>query len=162
MFMPSITGKGLFEDLFDGLWYGGMPEVKNSKSVSQLFGKGVMQTDIKELEDGFELVMNLPGYDKNQIEAVVDDGYLTISANTVKEEKKTSDAQDGTENDNADNSQVSYVCQERFTGSCKRRFYVGNNITKDDIKATFNNGLLTVMVPKKDKLPKEARQVVIG
>ena len=84
--------------------------------------------------------MQLPGYDKDDVEVSVDKGYLTVSAshNENKEDKE-----DG-----------KYIRKERYSGSCSRSFYVGDAVTQDDVKAKFENGVLTLEVPKKEEAPK--------
>ena len=70
----------------------------------------------------------------------VKDGYLIITASTKqnKEEK---------------NKDGKYIRKERYSGTCQRSFYVGEDITQEDIKAKFENGVLTLDVPKKEAKP---------
>ena len=96
----------------------------------------VMKTDIKEHDNNYELLVELPGFTKDNINISMEDGYLTIEANSdTKSEKK----EDG-----------KYVRRERYTGTFSRSFYVGDNITEDDIKASFKNGVLNIAIPKKE------------
>ena len=96
----------------------------------------VMKTDIKEHDNNYELLVELPGFNKDNINISMEDGYLTIEANSdTKSEKK----EDG-----------KYVRRERYTGTFSRSFYVGDNITEDDIKASFKNGVLNIAIPKKE------------
>ena len=104
----------------------------------------MMKTDIKETEKAFELDIDLPGFKKENVHAELQDGYLTVSANT---ETETEDKDE----------QGTYLRKERFTGSCSRSFYVGDDISEDDISAKFENGILKVTVPKK-QLPAPARR----
>ena len=87
--------------------------------------------------------MELPGYAKEDIKADLKDGYLTITAsrNETKEEK---------------DAKGNCIRKERYTGSCNRSFYVGDNVTQDDIKATFKDGVLSLQVPK--EVPKAIEQ----
>ena len=96
----------------------------------------IMKTDIKEKGDKFEIAIDLPGYEKENIKLEVEDGYLTVQAtiNTNKEEKE----------------EGKFVRKERYVGSCSRSFYVGEEIKSEDIKASFKNGTLTIDVPKKE------------
>ena len=84
--------------------------------------------------------MNLPGIKKEEVQAELKDGYLTITAssNTNKDEK---------------DSEGRYIRRERRSGSCSRSFYVGDQVTQDEIKAKFENGTLTMTVPKKEEKP---------
>lgn len=92
-----------------------------------------MKTDIKEKGNEYIIEMDLPGYDKENISLELEKGYLTVSAKSIKEEN------DETEN---------YVHRERFFGECSRSFYVGDGIKEEDIKASFKNGTLKLVLPK--------------
>ena len=108
----------------------------------------LMRTDIKEDETGYEIVIDLPGFEKENVAAELKDGILKISAKTSTEnEEKT-----GT-----------FLRRERFTGQCSRQFYVGEDVEEADIKAKFENGLLQITVPKKIEQPKleEPRTIAI-
>ena len=109
----------------------------------------IMKTDIKEKKDSYVIEMDLPGYEKENINLELKDGYLNVSAKVEKEEK------------NDENER--FVHKERFYGHCARSFYVGEQITEEDIKAEFKNGTLMVTVPKKEEkkeLP-EAKRIEI-
>ncbi|MCR5108157.1 MAG: Hsp20/alpha crystallin family protein [Lachnospiraceae bacterium] len=136
MLMPGIFGENLFDEFFGYPKHFIPEEPKHAPQKG-----GLMKTDVKENKDGFDLFIELPGYNKGDIEAEISDGYLTISAKTAsnKEEKD----EDG-----------KYIRRERYTGSCKRTFYVGEDITEEDIKAKFENGILKLNVPKKEAKPK--------
>ena len=130
MLMPSIFGESLLDDFFD------FPFENSYRSGrSQL-----MRTDIKDTDQGYEVTMNLPGVKKEDVKAELKDGYLTISAssNNNRDEKD-------------DNGR--YIRRERYSGSCSRSFYVGDQVTEADIKAKFENGTLTMMIPKKEVQP---------
>ena len=130
MLMPSIFGESLLDDFFD------FPFENSYRSGrSQL-----MRTDIKDTDQGYEVTMNLPGVKKEDVKAELKDGYLTISAssNNSRDEKD-------------DNGR--YIRRERYSGSCSRSFYVGDQVTEADIKAKFENGTRTMMIPKKEVQP---------
>jgi HSP20 family molecular chaperone IbpA len=99
-----------------------------------------MKTDIRENETGFELDIDLPGYKKEDVKAQLKDGYLTISA----ESKQVNDEKD---------EKGKFIRRERFYGTCSRSFYVGEEVTEQDIKAKFEDGILKVSVPKKEAKP---------
>lgn len=108
----------------------------------------LMKTDIKETKDNYLIEMDLPGYEKENINLSLKDGYLTISANVHKETNK--------------NDEEKYLRQERFYGECSRSFYVGDNLTEEDINAEFKNGILKITVPKKeDKSSDETKYIEI-
>ena len=98
----------------------------------------LMKTDIKETKDNYLIEMDLPGYDKDNINLSLKDGYLSISAKVEKE-------------DNSEEEK--FVRRERFCGECSRSFYVGDNLTEEDISAEFKNGILKITVPKKEEKP---------
>ena len=104
---------------------------------------GLMKTDIKESEEGFTVEMDLPGFCREDISAELKDGYLTVTATAKKAEENTSDKKE------------KYVQKERFHATCNRSFYVGDNMKQEDIKAKFENGVLTLQVPKKEEIPEE-------
>lgn len=127
MLMPSIFSRDLFDDMFDTRFY------ENNYN-------GLMKTDVKETENDYKLSVDLPGVKKEDLKAELKDGYLTISA-TVN-----------TDNDEKD-KEGKYIRRERFSGSYNRSYYVGDDITQDDIKAKFENGILSVTIPKKAPTP---------
>lgn len=99
----------------------------------------LMRTDIKETESGYEIVIDLPGFDKENVNAELKDGVLKVSAKTSSETEENT----GT-----------FLRRERFTGQCSRQFFVGEDIEEADIKAKFDNGTLRISVPKKIEQPK--------
>lgn len=129
MLMPSIFGERLFDDFMD-FPFSNYGTGKNN----------MMKTDIKDMEGSYELDIDLPGFKKEDIKAELKDGYLSISAssNSSKEEKDSSGQ---------------YIRRERYSGSCSRSFYVGEAVTKEDIKARFEDGILKLSVPKMENKP---------
>ena len=99
----------------------------------------IMKTDIKEKKDKYVIQMDLPGYEKDNIDLQLKDGYLEVTASVEKEEDNSKDEK--------------FVHKERFYGHCSRSFYVGDEISEEDIHAQFKNGILEIDIPKKD--PKE-------
>ena len=120
-------GVSLFDNMFDDFFKD--PFFTRNNSVK------VMKTDIQEKDDKYILDMDLPGYDKEDIKAQLKDGYLTISA------------QKNTSNDEKD-EEGNYIRRERYCVKCSRSFYVGDSIKEEDIKASFNNGILELTFPK--------------
>lgn len=131
MLMPSIFGETFMDDFLDGF---AKPAFRYSPN------NGVMKTDIKEKADSFTLEIDLPGYRKEDVKAELKDGYLTVNA-----EHKT-------ENDEKDKD-GRYLRRERYYGTCSRSFYVGEDVTQEDIKAKFENGILDITVPKVEAKP---------
>ncbi len=97
----------------------------------------MMRTDIKEKNDKYEIAVDLPGYSKENIKMSIEEGYLTIEA-TI--EKNAEEKEEG-----------KFVRKERYSGSCSRSFYVGEDIESEDIKANFLNGILNIEIPKKEE-----------
>lgn len=134
MFYPTLFKDDLFDDFFD------FPTFRDFDKVDRkLYGKhanGLMKTDVRENEGNYELDIDLPGFKKDEISLDLKDGYLTISA------------EKGLDKDEED-KKGRILRQERYAGSCSRSFYVGD-VKPEDIKAKYESGVLTVLVPKED------------
>ena len=140
--LPSIFGENLFDDFFNDPF--GMMNV--SEGRNPLYGKhakNLMKTDIKEKDNSYELAIDLPGFKKDEISIDLSDGYLTIQASK------------GLDKDEQDNK-GRYIRQERYAGAMSRSFYVGENVTIEDMHARFESGILQISVPKntQKQLPK--------
>ena len=143
MLMPSIFGENLFDDFFgDFPFYYDDRAMKDAEK--KLYGhkaNHVMKTDIKEMNNGYELIVDLPGFKKDEIKLELDNGYLTISAAK------------GLDKDETDKETGKYIRRERYAGACQRSYYVGEDITEEDIKGEFKHGILKLFVPKKEAKP---------
>ena len=106
-----------------------------------------MSTDIKEKESGYELSMEVPGFDKEDLKLELEKGYLTVTA----EHKNSNEKKD-------DEGHI--IRQERYYGNTKRSFYVGNEVTEQDIQAKYDKGVLNIFVPKKEQKKIENKQVI--
>ena len=124
----------IFDDIFDNFF---KPTVFSNKMAK-------MRADIKENEKEYELAVDLPGFDKKDINLTLNDGYLTISA-------KTEENQEDKEN---------YIRRERVS-SYQRSFYVGDALSEEDIKAKYNNGTLTLNIPKIERKELPTRHIEI-
>ncbi len=148
MLMPSIFGNDMFGDFFTDPWF----DEKEFKDMQKkLYGhraKNVMSTDVKEVENGYELEMDLPGFKKDEIKASVENGYLTISAAR------------GLDENEKDKKSGKYIRRERYAGACERSFYVGEGISQDDIKASFQHGILKLFIPKEPEKSVEEKKYV--
>ena len=141
MLMPSIFGESLFDDFMDDF---SILDDEMEKMEKKLYGhhaKNMMKTDIKETEDSYELEMDLPGFKKEDVQVSLRDGYLTISAAK------------GLDQDEKEKKSGKYIRRERFAGTCQRSFYVGENLTQEDIKGQFKHGILKLTIPKKEAKP---------
>ena len=144
MLMPSIFGENLFDDWMD------FPFEREFFGKNPLYGKNaknIMKTDVRELDDHYELDVDLPGFKKDEISAELKDGYLIISAAK------------GLDKDQKD-KEGRMIRQERYAGSCSRSFYVGEGVTEQDIKGKFEDGILKLSVPKKDAKKVEEKKTI--
>lgn len=107
----------------------------------------LMRTDVKENEKTYQLDIELPGVKKEDVDLSLRDGYLTISYEH-KNEKETKE-------------EGRYVRRERFYGSLSRSFYVGENVSEEDISASLENGVLTIEIPKESKVNREVKKISI-
>ena len=135
MMRNSLWNKDLFDgfmnDMFEDDFFGGN---------NPLYGKharNMMKTDIRETDEGYELDIDLPGFKKDEIQAELKNGYLTVSAAK------------GLDKDEQ-NKKGEYIRRERYSGSMSRSFYVGEHLNEEDIKAKYEDGILKLSVPKKD------------
>ena len=143
MLYPTIFRNDPFDDIFDDL----MKPARTQRG-SFFSQSSVMKTDIKELDDAYQLDVELPGIKKENVTVELKDGALEIRV--VSE----------VNNDEKD-SKGKYLRRERFYGSCSRSFYVGEDVKQEDIKAKFDNGVLTITVPKIVEQPKvEQKQII--
>ncbi len=130
---------GLFgEDLFDEFW--DFPTHELANIDKHLYGKNarnLMKTDVHETDENFEMDMDLPGFKKDQINVKLEDGYLTISAAKDQETEKKG-------------RKGKIIRQERYCGSMQRSFYVGDAVKVEDVKARFEDGVLSLSIPKKE------------
>ena len=131
MMMPSIYHNGLFDDFFDGFF------AEPARKAPERKRFDLMRTDIKELDDAFELDIDMPGCKKEDVKAQISDGYLIISASTNSENEEKDE-------------QGKFIRRERYSGSMSRRYYVGDQIQQDDIKAKFEDGILKLTIPKEE------------
>ena len=142
MLMPSIFGEDLFDNFMkDFPYFDDNTESNVEKKLYGRRGKNLMKTDIKETEGGYELEMDLPGFTKDELKVSLENGYMTISAAK------------GLDKDEQDKKSGRYIRKERYAGSCERSFYVGEDITEEDIKGEFKLGILKSFVPKKEAKP---------
>ena len=132
MMVPRRNGFGFFDDFFEDEFFKGRT-------------RDLMRTDIREKDDKYIVDIDLPGFKKDEINAQLDNGYLTISASK------------GLDKDEGD-KKGRYIRRERYAGSMSRSFYVGD-VKPEEVSAKFENGILTLDVPKagQKKLPENNR-----
>ena len=136
LYMPSIFG----EDLMDRC-----REI--ARMEKPLYGhnaKNLMRTDVREHDDSYEVDIELPGFHKDEVQLSLENGYLNITAakGLDKDEKEEKEEKTG-----------KLIRQERYAGSMSRSFYVGEDVTEEDIKAKLEHGVLSLQIPKKEAKP---------
>ena len=136
-YLPTVFGENLMDvfDDFDRNFFRGFGNVDRA-----LYGKHaqhMMKTDVKETDEGYEVDVDLPGFKKDDIHLELNNGYLTIS--TEKSLEKTNE-----------NKKGKMLRQERYSGVMQRSFFVGEHMTEEDIKASYESGVLHIIVPKKE------------
>lgn len=141
MLMPSIFGEDLFDDFMRDFPFNDRDMKRMERKLYGHHGKNMMKTDIKEMDNGYELEMDLPGFAKDEVKASLENGYLTISAAK------------GVDQDEKEKKSGRYIRRERYAGACQRTFYVGEDIGQEDIKAEFKHGILKLFIPKKEAKP---------
>lgn len=114
----------LFDDFFNDPFF----------SDSYQNRQSLIKTDIEDDGTNYIIDMELPGYKKDMVKAELKDGYLTVFAETSSE--------------NESDPEKNYIRKERYHSSLKRSFYVGSRLKQEDIKASFDNGILKLSFPK--------------
>ena len=145
MFTPKVFRDDVFEDLFGDL-------SREFRGIDRrLYGRHAereMLTDVREHEDSYELEIDLPGFKKDQLQIELTDGTLTITASK------------GLDKDEKDHK-GRLIRQERYAGVLRRSFYVGEEITPEDVTAKFEDGVLKLTVPKKQPVTEEPKKSLI-
>ena len=141
MLMPSLFGENLFDEFFEDF-----PMPREFRNIAR-----EMKTDVHEHEDHYEVDIDLPGFKKDEITLSLENGYLTVSAAK------------GMDKDEKD-KKGKLIRQERYAGSLQRSFYVGDSLTETDVTARFENGVLSLGIPKQEarKLPEKKVIMIEG
>lgn len=158
LYYPTIFGESLMDDWMDDLDHEmkAMDREFNRSfgRKSPLFGKhakNLMKTDVREVDGNYEVDIELPGFKKDEIQLSLDNGFLCINASK------------GLDKDEKDKKTGRVIRQERYAGSLARSFYVGEDVTEEDIKAKLEHGVLKLTLPKRDareNIP-EKKQILI-
>ena len=144
-YLPTVFGENLLDvfDDFDRDFFRGF-----GRPEHVLYGKNasrMMKTDVKETDEGYEVNVDLPGFNKDEIRLELNNGYLTIST-----EKSLNKENKG-----------KMLRQERYVGAMQRSFYVGGSITEEDIKAKYENGVLSLLIPKKEAKKEPKKKTIL-
>ncbi len=156
MLMPSLFHENfdLFDRFYQDPWFGfNNREWKDMEK--KLYGhraQNVMSTDIKETETGYEMEIDLPGFRKDEVSVELNEGYLTISAAKGLDKNEAESEEEA--------KKGNYIRRERYSGACQRSFYVGEELTREDIKASFKHGILTLTIPKKEAKQVETKKYI--
>lgn len=137
MLMPELFTRNVFDDWFDD--FGLEKEMRDLNR--KIYGRRAsreMLTDVREHEDHYDLEIDLPGFKKEDLNVELNNGYLTVTANKGHDQEEK-------------NKEGKIIRQERYSGTMSRSFYVGEEITNEEIKAKYEGGVLTVSLPKKDQ-----------
>lgn len=143
--LPSIyyDYDNLFDEFFGNSFLDSMRDTQ--RALYGKHAKNLMKTDVKETDSAYEVDIDLPGFEKDEVTLDLKDGYLTVSASK------------GLNKENSD-KKGRYIRQERYVGACSRSFYVGD-VQPGEISAKYEAGVLRLNIPKKDvrKLPETTR-----
>ena len=145
--VPSIFGENLFDEFWNDPFDMDRMLPRGRDPLYGKHSKNLMKTDVRETEGSYELDVDLPGFKKEEVNVELNNGYLTIEA------AKSLDKDDT-------DKQGRYIRQERYAGMMQRSFYVGEHITEEDVKASYESGVLHLVIPKKD-VPKMPEKKVI-
>ena len=151
MMVPYMFNDGLMDNLFSDAWERDFDRAMHAAEPRSMFGKraaNVMKTDVRENKDSYDVFVDLPGFKKEDIKLDLENGYLTISAQRNEELDQKDD-------------EGHYIRQERATGSCARSFYVGKELEPTDINAKFENGILSLHLPKAEMKKVEPKPTMI-
>ena len=148
-YLPTIFGENLMDvfDDFDRSFFRGLGDAE--RMLYGKHGQNIMKTDVKETEDAYEVDVDLPGFRKEEIQLELNGGYLTITAGKNLEKS-------------GENGKGKMIRQERYAGVMQRSFYVGDQITEEEVKASYADGVLHLILPRKNapRVP-ERKQILI-
>jgi HSP20 family protein len=132
----------LFDSFLDRGFFG-LP------SVQRMVPPVIAAPDIDIRENDKEIVLEaeLPGLDENDVSIVLRDGVLSL-----KGEKKSK----------RDEKNETYHLVERSYGTFERSFRLPETIDEDQIKATFDKGILHIVVPKRPESMKAEKRIPVG
>lgn len=136
MFMPMLWNNNRNDEFFVPASFNAMDRMFDDFWGNTLQSTQAMKTDVIEEEKDYKVQAELPGFQKEDLHVDMKDGNLTISA-VHKENKDEKDEKTG-----------KYIRRERREASYRRSFYVGEDLKPEDIQASYENGVLTLVVPK--------------
>ncbi|WP_294490286.1 Hsp20/alpha crystallin family protein [uncultured Ruminococcus sp.] len=135
MLLPTIFGNDFFDDMMS------FPTFEDFGDVDRkLYGRHadrVMKTDVTEHDDRYEIDIDLPGFKKDELQLSLQNGYLIVTASKGLDKDEKS-------------AEGKLIRQERYAGAMQRSYFVGKELTEEEIKAKFENGVLNLCIPKKE------------
>lgn len=137
----QLVPRDSFSGLIDSLFNAGNLE------IAEFNGFFTPSVDIEEHDDGYLLKADLPGVRKEDISVTLENGILTLSAERSEEKE--------------DKSKGKVIRRERRSGSYTRSFSVGDGVSEEDIQASFNDGVLTIKMPKPREAKSGTRRIAI-
>lgn len=156
MLYPSIFGENLFDDWMDFRFptFPAFRDLGLEDVNKKLYGKNaahLMKTDVHDNEDKYQIDIDLPGFKKDEITLTLEKGNLTVAASKGLDQDEK-------------NEEGRVIRQERYAGSMQRSFFVGRNVTEEEISAKFEDGVLRIVVPKKEapKIPEKKTIAIAG
>ncbi len=149
MFAPALFRDDLFENLFGDFGLEKEMNRMNRKLYGRRAGREMLM-DVREHDGHYEVIIDLPGFRREDIHAELEDGYLTVTAAKGLDEEEKDDH--GT-----------VIRQERCAGTLSRSFYVGEDLKTEDIHGKYEDGVLTLTVPKKNtpELKEDPHRIMI-
>lgn len=140
MYLTPRRQNSIIDEIFKAPFFSNIDANINTK---------LMRTDVQENEGSYVINMDIPGVEKEDIQVELKDGYMTVAANrSFSNEEKDADGK--------------FIRKERFEGSAKRSFYVGDYATEENVKASFTNGVLRLEIPKEpEEIPEPPKRINI-
>ncbi|MDF7641417.1 Hsp20/alpha crystallin family protein [Bifidobacterium sp. ESL0784] len=129
-----------FSDMFDDPFFTGWGD-SSSRMGNPISSTNMMKTDVRETDKAYDVSIDMPGFNKDDISLELHDGYLTVSAKRD-------------ENHGEKNDEGKWLRRERYVGTCSRSFYVGDEVKDSDVHANYKDGTLSLEIAKVQPQPK--------
>lgn len=144
--LPKIFRENTMENFFDDFAFGAPFGISHRDGKHEW--NGLMKMDIRDKEGHYAADIDLPGCKKEDISIELNNGYLTVTANNHYEnDKKGADGK--------------FIRRERFSGQCSRSIFIGEHVKQEDVKAKFENGVLSLTFPKEGEEVKKSATIAI-
>lgn len=144
--LPRIFRQNSIDNFFDDFAFDAPFGIAHRDAKHEW--NGLMKMDIRDKDGQYTADIELPGYKKEDIAIELNNGYLTVTANSRYENDEKGD--DG-----------KFIRRERFTGQCSRSLFIGEHVKQEDVKAKFENGVLSLTFPKEGEEAKKSTTIAI-